>query len=155
MQDEVVWKINWDAFRIALKVRCDKNTSEFCCGEAFFAPILRTCSALATAFSNQFQQSLFNRTSLSNPSAGNIRPVSKGLGTEVFLLSPFSLSLSFNSWGLMGDTLFQKDSVLRASLALPGFGSSALLISFLGNQESSQSQNVSLGWLKQRNILYN
>lgn len=35
MQDKVVWKINWDTFRIALKVRCDKNISEFHSSEVF------------------------------------------------------------------------------------------------------------------------
>lgn len=114
--------------------------------EKLFAPISSSWSAFVTVFSKQFQQSLFKRNSLSNLSAGNIRPISKGLGTEVFLLSPYTSYLSFNSWqelkdkyegygerrnSLMYDTLFQKDSVLRASLALPGFGSSALLTSYL------------------------
>lgn len=42
MQDEVVWKTNLDTFRIVLKVRYDKNISEFCCSrEAFCTHLIK------------------------------------------------------------------------------------------------------------------
>lgn len=151
MQDEVVWKINLDTFRIVLKVRCDKNISEFCCREAFFAPTSTSCSALLTAFSKLLQQSLFNRISLSNPSADNTRPVSKGLGTEVLLLSPYLSILIPEDWWM---THFSRGTQCwERHWHYQDLGPEHC--SSPTSQESSQSQNVSLGWLKQGNILYN
>lgn len=110
MQDEVVWKINWETFKIALKVRCDKTISEFCCSEAFLHPPQQVVLLLVTAFSKQIQQSLFNRNSLSNSSAGNTRPFSKVWAQRHF----FSLHVShpyLNSSGLIDGMLFQKDAI--------------------------------------------
>lgn len=71
----MVWKINGDKFRIALKVRCDKNISESCCSKAFLQPSQQVVLTSVTAFSKCYQQSrFFDRNSLSNPSAGNTKP---------------------------------------------------------------------------------
>lgn len=128
MQDEVVWKINWETIKIALKVRCDKTISEFCCSEAFLHPPQQVVLLLVTAFSKQIQQSLFNRNSLSNPSAGNTRPFSKVWAQRHF----FSLHVSHPYLLIPQDWLMARFSRRMPSiLALPGFGSSALLLSYL------------------------
>lgn len=119
MQDEVVWKINWDTFRIDLKVRCDKTISESCCSEGFLHPPQQVVLVLVTAFSKRFQQSLFNRNSLSNPSAGNTRLLFKGLGRGRGITSLSSSShpclLIPEDWLMI---YFSRRTVLRASLSL-------------------------------------
>ena len=96
MQGEVVWKINRDTFRIALKVKCDKNVSESCCSDAFLHPPRQLVLGLVTEFSKRFQQNLFNRNLLSNPSDGNTRPLFNSLvrGRSISSLS-ISLILIF------------------------------------------------------------
>lgn len=63
-QDEVVWKINEDKFKIALKVKCYKNISESCCSEALLQPSQQVVLTLVTALSKCYQQSPFILTGI-------------------------------------------------------------------------------------------
>lgn len=87
----------------------------------FVAPTSTSCSGFSDSIFKAISAVFLKGINFQIPLLVTPRHFSKAWSeAEAFLLSPFLSSLCFNSWGLIDHMFLQKDSVLRASLALAG-----------------------------------